>query len=406
MTGFTYFCIQMHYNRTILVFLLLLLGIHSKCQIIGPNLINNPSFEQYYSCPVSSAELFKSKYWWGFSTDYFNICVPSIPINVSIPLNFAGFQYAHTGVAYAGVELYANDFTIQYDYREAIKTKLNDTLVANKRYCTKFYISLAEYSYSVSQPILNYVLLDSIGMLLTKDSVQDTLAPLLNYGIRVQNSIFNIDTISWSQISNSFIANGGEQYLTISNFDININWPIGITGETYVYVDDVSVCECAYKINLGNDTTLCQGEALLLNASLQGATYLWQDGSTNSTYLATQPGKYKVTAYIKEYNIIVSDSINISFTDSCFVIPNVFTPNNDGFNDYFVIKNTESWNIDLQVYDRWGVIVYKDENYKNNWDGKSKGKDLADGTYYYIIKATNQLSGFEKQYHGSLTILR
>ncbi len=393
------FAFNMNNKKYILLSLLLLYSIISKEQIIGPNLVNNPSFEQYYSCPVSSAELYRSKYWWGFSTDYFNVCVPPIPINVSVPLNFAGFQYAHTGVAYAGFIIYTND-VINYDYREAIKTKLSDTLIANKRYCTRFYISLSESSYLAFTNA--YIYLDSIGILMTKDSVQDTLTPLLNNGIRVQNDIFNIDTISWFEISNSFIANGGEQYLTIGNFDNIINYTVGETSYIYVYVDDVSVCECAYKINLGNDTTLCQGEAVLLNASLQGATYIWQDGSTYSTFLATQPGKYKVTAYVKEYNITVSDSINITFTDSCFIIPNVFTPNNDGFNDYFVIQNTLSWNINLQVYNRWGNIVYQNNNYQNNWEGK----DVADGVYYYIIVAKNNLSGFEKNYHGSVTILR
>ncbi len=403
MAGFTYFCIQMHYNKTILIFLLLLLGIHSKSQNIGPNLVQNPSFEQYFSCPSMTGELHKCKYWWGFSTEYFNICGSTTPINVSVPANAFGFQYAHTGVAYAGVSIYEGGIS-DPDYREYIKTKLSDTLIVNKRYCTKFYISLTQYSYNWIPTA--YIFLDSVGTLFTKDSIKDTVVPLLNNGIKVQNSIYNIDTVSWFEISNSFKANGGEKYLTIGNFDNIIYWPLGVEGITYIYVDDVSVCECAYNLNLGNDTTLCQGEALLLNASLQGATYIWQDGSTNSTYLATQPGKYKVTAYIKEYNITVSDSINISYTDSCFIIPNVFTPNGDNYNDYFVIQNTLSWNIDLQVYDRWGIMVYKDVNYKNNWDGKCKGKDLADGTYYYIIKATNQLSGYKKEYHGSVTVLR
>ncbi len=396
MAGFTYFCILMTYLKNIIFLFFLFFGLTTKEQIIGPNLVNNPSFEQYYSCPFYSGELYKCKYWWGVSTDYYNACASPYD---SIPLNWAGFQYAHTGVAYSGFILYGGGIS-NIDYREYIKTKLSDSLISNKRYCTKCYISLANDSY-IWIPSA-YILLDSLGVILTKDSVQDTTIPIISNGIKVQNDIFNIDTVNWFQISNSFIANGGEKYLTIGNFDNIINWPLGEEGEIYIYIDDVSVCECAYKINLGNDTILCQGEALLLNASLQGATYIWQDGSTNSTFLATKPGKYKVTANIKEYNITVSDSINISFTDSCFIIPNVFTPNGDNYNDYFVIQNTLSWNINLQVYNRWGIKVFQDDNYKNNWDGK----DLADGVYYYIIKATNQLSGYKKEYHGSLTILK
>ncbi len=396
MTGFTYFCIQMNYCKKIILFILLLLSLNTKEQIIGTNLVQNPSFEQFYSCPLFFGQLNYCKYWWGLSTDYFNTC--SSNNQISVPLNFDGFQLSHSGNAYAGFFNYASQ-TTNHDWREAIKTSLNDSLISNQRYCTKFYISLANGNY----PPDNYLFLDSIGMLFTKDSIQDSaLTPILSNGIKVQNNIFNIDTINWFEISNSFIANGGERYLTIGNFDITINYPSGESGFIYIYVDDVSVCECAYKINLGNDTTLCQGEAVLLNASLQGANYIWQDGSTNSTFLATQPGKYKVTAYIKEYNIIVSDSINITYDGDCLKIPNIFTPNGDGVNDYFVIQNTISWNINLQVYNRWGNIVYQNNNYQNNWDGK----DVAYGVYYYIIVAKNNLSGFEKQYHGSVTILR
>ena len=141
---------------------------------------------------------------------------------------------------------------------------------------------------------------------------------------------------------------------------------------------------------------------------MPNATYTWQDGSHDSTYTVTHAGTYYVSDYFPDYNITTYDTINIMYKDceDTLVIPNIFTPNSDGVNDYFVIKNSNNWNINLQVFNRWGNEVYKADNYQNNWDGKYNGKPLADGVYFYIIKAKGLYSGVVKEYKGSLTILR
>ena len=283
---------------------------------MSSNLVQNPSFEQYDTCPTGGGNLYQCEFWWGFSCEYFNGCVPVTLFSPSVPSNGFGFQYAHSGVAYAGLSIYTNS-SIPTDYRESIKTKLSDTLITNKRYCTNFYISLTEYSYRYAPN--NYIFLDSVGMLFTINMVQDSVIPIFSNGIKVQNDILNLDTINWIKNSNSFIANGGEQYLTIGNFDNFINWPSGKIGNIYVYVDDVSVCECSFKFNLGNDTTLCNGQSLTLNPNMPNATYTWQDGSTDSIYKVTQAGTYWVKAYFADYNITTYDTINIMYSSPLIV---------------------------------------------------------------------------------------
>jgi len=62
-------------------------------------------------------------------------------------------------------------------------------------------------------------------------------------------------------------------------------------------------------------------------------------------------------------------------------IPNIFSPNGDGVNDIFIIRGTEGFpNSRLEVYNRWGTLVYENDNYQSAW----RGDDLAEGTYYYI----------------------
>ena len=69
------------------------------------------------------------------------------------------------------------------------------------------------------------------------------------------------------------------------------------------------------------------------------------------------------------------------------LIYNAFSPNNDGINDYFKIEGIErqTGNV-LCVFNRWGNVVYRQENYKNDWTGTWKDQPLPDGTYYYVLE--------------------
>ena len=390
--------------RNIVIILLLFYGLNTKEQVlIGSNLVNNPSFEEYDTCPTNLMQLNRALYWWGFSTEYYNSCAISTS-DVSVPLNGFGFQNAHTGVAYAGCGIYTN----YYYYKEAIKTKLKDSLIASKRYCTNFYISLAEYTFW--QP---FVYLDSIGMFFTKVTVQDTTLPILSNGNKVQNSITNIDTLNWFKISNSFIANGGEHYLTIGNFDSIVNWTNDF--QTYVYIDDVAVCECSFQFNLGKDTTLCNGETLQLKVNMPNATYIWQDGSTDSTYTVTQAGTYWVSAYFPDYNITTYDTINVAYINCDTVetiipdiyIPNSFTPNGDGKNDMFNIKTVYEFSeFKLSIYNRWGDMVFDSDDVNKGWDGTYKGKPFPLGVYVYQLTVTIKDTGEQRKITGRVTVVR
>ena len=94
-----------------------------------------------------------------------------------------------------------------------------------------------------------------------------------------------------------------------------------------------------------------------------------------------------------------TDSIekNVVIYDLPLIFPNVITPNDDGYNDFFVIQNGEKIkNTMLYIYDRWGKLIYKKENYMNDWNGGG----FPSGTYYYVFEY------LKKEYHSSLTILK
>ena len=224
-----------------------------------------------------------------------------------------------------------------------------------------------------------------------------------------QNTI--IDTVSFNSIThltiNPIICQG-----EVVNIGVHSYSTTGIYNDTlttYLGCDSIITTNLTVVplpvIDLGKDSILCSGMTLTFNVTYPNSIYKWQDNSKFPIYTASQEGVY----WVKVTDTTANCSTTALITLECYlepIIPNIITPNGDGFNDYFVIKNKEDWYVNLQILDRWGVKVYEDNNYQNNWDGKYKGNPLSDGVYYYIINAREKYCGKEKQYYGSLTILR
>jgi hypothetical protein len=169
--------------------------------------------------------------------EYFHEC--STNLDSSTPKNSLGFQIPHSGVAYSGFLLLYNPLSLP-NYKEYIETSLDFPLIKNRVYCAAFYYSIAEYASNRYYPI-------RIGMLFT-----DTLVYRLSgVGSQPQNIIANsqifqqlpavLDTQNWIKVEGCFVAKGGEQYLTIGNFDTTSYL---INRDVYLFIDDVKVWLC------------------------------------------------------------------------------------------------------------------------------------------------------------------
>ncbi|MTI24382.1 gliding motility-associated C-terminal domain-containing protein, partial [Fulvivirga kasyanovii] len=77
-------------------------------------------------------------------------------------------------------------------------------------------------------------------------------------------------------------------------------------------------------------------------------------------------------------------------------VPNIFTPNGDGYNDTFFVRNLPEFDVELVVTNRWGTEVYKSDDYKNDWTGD----DIPDGIYFYKIDVAGEV------YNGWVEIMR
>lgn len=122
-----------------------------------------------------------------------------------------------------------------------------------------------------------------------------------------------------------------------------------------------------------------------------------------------QPGTYKVRLLAVKGTCLDTAYKTISVDiPSELTIPNVFTPNGDGVNDLFFLKSSNLVEITILIYDRWGHKVYDLVSDKGNisWDGKNLyGKEVADGTYFYLIKATGK-DGLNYDKKGTVSLYR
>jgi|GEM_PF-3501238 len=115
-------------------------------------------------------------------------------------------------------------------------------------------------------------------------------------------------------------------------------------------------------------------------------TFLWSNNETikDISYLA--PNKY-IIKVLDANNCEITDSFIVEKTDkNCQEIPEIFTPNGDGQNDVWNIGNVHIYpNIEVEIFNRWGILVFKSNGYNEPWDGTYNGKKLPMDAYYYVI---------------------
>ena len=115
---------------------------------------------------------------------------------------------------------------------------------------------------------------------------------------------------------------------------------------------------------------------------------------------------YTVTG-ISKYGCIAVDSVKIDVTYDNIFIPSAFTPNNDGHNDVFHVVNLGYYRlVEMNVYDRWGVMVYHVTDGDNKgWNGTYQGIPQDLGVYNYLI-IVSAPDGEQQTFKGNVTLIR
>lgn len=186
-----------------------------------------------------------------------------------------------------------------------------------------------------------------------------------------------------------------------------IYW-VAITADGCTLSDTMRLLLKEAPGSIGNDTVLCDGDALTLTISPDRGSYLWQDGSTGRQYTVSHEGTYSV--YINNEGCALTRSVDIRYNDcsACVAIDNAFTPNNDMLNDEFIIHyRCPVKQQQLLVYDRWGKQVFRSESSSQSWNGKINGANASAGTYFYLLKVTFDIPDTaEEIFKGDITLIR
>ncbi len=221
-------------KRSVILFFFILVTGFCKAQ----NLVVNPSFEDYTSCPTSVGDIYKAVGWDAFnnSPDYFHSC------SFNVPNNGYGYQFAAQGNAYAGLITYWEGGL----YREIIGDSLSIPLVPFQKYYLSFKVNCADAS-----PVGYNT--NNIG---AKFSTVKTSAVNINNIATINYSLLINDTLNWLRVSGSFTADSAYKYLLIGNFfdDLNTTVTNPSTGiYAYYFIDEV--CLATDSMFCANYTT-------------------------------------------------------------------------------------------------------------------------------------------------------
>jgi gliding motility-associated-like protein len=230
-------------------------------------------------------------------------------------------------------------------------------------------------------------------------------------------------------VNDTIVCTGTSLVLDAGNAGSNYIWDDNSTNETrtvfnpgvyYVTITNAQGCSTLDSItadftdgpviNLPNDTTVCNGDSVLLNAVYPQTTYTWQDGSTLPVYTVNKPGVFSVQATNKCGTVTKSVTVKYENCLCTFNVPTAFTPNHDGVNDKFLpVSRCLGDGIsayELRVYNRWGQLVFQSKNISLGWDGSYMNNAQPTGGYIWQLSYTDRLNGKTARQSGTVVLIR
>ncbi len=206
-------------------------------------------------------------------------------------------------------------------------------------------------------------------------------------------------TVIWDNDSLSAVFGNLQVIETIPN---NING--GCASLTRNYVVEVWPLPVA-DFTVVTDPTLPGGIFIhdileMADSSLLTAEWSWDfgDGVTSTDSLPFhsyyETGTYDIQLIVRSGLECLDTLVVTVDVVEGLIVPNVFTPNNDGWNDVFDVRTSAVGNFNLEIYNRWGNIVYENSSPLISWDGTTlAGVQAPAGTYFYVISKAEMESG-------------
>jgi len=220
-------------------------------------------------------------------------------------------------------------------------------------------------------------------------------------------------TYEWTPatgLSNAFIPN------PVASPRDSIEYKVVLTN-MYGCKDSAQVVINVYKkvvVNAGPDKVILIGDTALLNGSVKGTAvnYSWLPDNTLNIVTVLQPNAFPVQQTVYTLNAVstvgcgnASDNVTVRVYKDV-LMPNAFTPNNDGLNDIFHVLPLENYELtSFNIYTRWGSKVFSTINANIGWDGTMKGIAQPTGVYAYYLEMKSR-SGKKITRKGTILLIR
>ena len=396
-------------NEVKTLFLFFLLWLSSS--LFSQNLLPDGGFEKVTAnnCVIPSQGFNKMQFW------YILDATPDL-FEKSCPFDESGFIFwdesieAFEGNNYAGLWSRWNSNATYFT--EGIATSLTQPLEAGKTYFFEMAIrnqgtfqglvgAASGCELNPDRHIDLYVSEDSIRVINDFSNGTSTTSATL-VGTLNSVAIQGPSSDGWTQIATCFEASGGEDFfaliLPLGTFGdlppcAETNLGSGIFRSFYYNLDAASITELPKALE--RNMSACEDQVFevdlidLFNFPLlEEATFLWEDGGEGELRNLSKTGTYTILAEIRCATIQLILNILPENCQSNIYVPNAFSPNGDGINDVFqafLSDGNKIANFQMTIFDRWGAMLFQSTDPSLGWDGKSKNKAVAQGTYTWII---------------------
>ncbi|WP_139793998.1 gliding motility-associated C-terminal domain-containing protein [Reichenbachiella faecimaris] len=202
------------------------------------------------------------------------------------------------------------------------------------------------------------------------------------YRIRYDDDCGNLATPSPSTIPIIIQQGGVRGKEVIFSWNKYETWLNGIRNYTIERLDDTGNVLEEYSVFSGREKAVT-----------------FSPNDSENKYIRVRAESLDVTPQFSYSNIILTELNTTMF------LPNVFTPDNDGLNDRFVAKGPKVFNFEMEVYSRWGVLIFSTSDNFNGWDGTINDKDAPEGTYIFKIYFEDA-EGRKYDQSGSMLLMR
>ena len=194
---------------------------------------------------------------------------------------------------------------------------------------------------------------------------------------------------------------GGETFETAGDYTLQFTDANGCDSTVYLMLDYYP--PPLYEVEATPDFGYGDGSLALILADSTHAL-IWEDGTTTPERTNLPAGQY-FASIEDEWGCVAEIEVEVPGGELKLAMPNTFTPNGDGTNDFFsVVGNAEARVVGFRIFNRWGQQVYNNEYPGRGWDGTFNGKPQPTEVYYYQIEVQTPDGPWTRQ--GDVTLVR